>query len=386
MARFSIEVAAAGSPHPRRQRGFTLVELLVVIAILATMVGLLLPAVQSARETARRVQCTSHLKQIGLAIHNYHEAKKRMPLSTTGAKPAGGTCGAGFYSWLAAILPFMEESALHDSINFNVGMMDQCALASDEEYQSLTIAADHPNARAATTVVAAFLCPSDSYRPSNAFGGLDPAPGNYAGNAGWVRRARGLAGEIPSPGLRVHNGALPVFNPHAPDAWQIEKICMKDFTDGLSHTAFVAERRINSSALVERDGGTSLEPGTPVSVISSCGSTGSSRSLTNWVPYCDGSGHGDPKFSRPHGRAWISGWTLAANMYMHVMPLNHRNCHIYGGEDDGTNIVTPSSQHRDGVNVVFGDGRVEFVADSIAMPVWWSLGSRNGGEAHRFPQ
>jgi prepilin-type N-terminal cleavage/methylation domain-containing protein/prepilin-type processing-associated H-X9-DG protein len=367
-------------------RGFTLVELLVVIAIIGTLVGLLLPAVQSARESARRIQCSNNLKQIGLAIHNHSTAKKSMPLTTTGAKSAGGGCGSGFYSWLAAVLPFMDESALHDSINFDIGMMDQCDLANDEAYQSLTISANHPNARAAATIVPSFLCPSDSYRPSNAFGSLDPAPGNYAGNAGWVRRARGLTGEIPNPGLRQHNGALPVFNPRAPDAWQIETIREKDFTDGMSHTAFVAERRINSSALIEQDGGSYLEAGTPVSVTSSCGSTGSSRSLTNWVPYCDGSGHGDPKFSRPHGRAWISGWTLAANLYMHVMPINRRNCHIYGGEDDGTNIVTPSSQHRDGVNVLFGDGRVEFVADSIAMPIWWSLGSRNGGEPHRLNQ
>jgi prepilin-type processing-associated H-X9-DG protein len=66
---------------------------------------------------------------------------------------------------------------------------------------------------------------------------------------------------------------------------------------------------------------------------------------------------------------------------MHIMPLGERNCHLYGGEDDGANIITPNSQHRDGVHVLMGDGRVEFIETSIDMPVWWGMGSRNGGEA-----
>ena len=73
-------------------------------------------------------------------------------------------------------------------------------------------------------------------------------------------------------------------------------------------------------------------------------------------------------------------------MYMHVMPINDRNCHLYGGEDDGSNVVTPSSAHQGGVNVLFGDGRVQFLEDRIDMPVWWSLGTRNGGEPYRLGQ
>jgi prepilin-type processing-associated H-X9-DG protein len=69
---------------------------------------------------------------------------------------------------------------------------------------------------------------------------------------------------------------------------------------------------------------------------------------------------------------------------MHVMPINERNCHLLGGEGDGSNIVTPSSQHLGGVNVLFGDGRVEFVSENVDMPAWWSVGTRNGGEAHRL--
>ena len=85
-------------------------------------------------------------------------------------------------------------------------------------------------------------------------------------------------------------------------------------------------------------------------------------------------------FSKTLGRAWISGWTLVGNTYMHVMPINNRHCHIYGGEDDGTNLVTPGSHHPGGVNALLSDGAVTFVSESIDQVIWWSVGSRNGGE------
>lgn len=370
--------------RPLGGRGFTLIELLVVIAIVATLVGLLLPAVQGARESARRIQCGNNLHQLGRGLHVYHEAHKRLPVTTTAAASQGGGCGSGFTSWLANVLPQVEETALHDSIDFSVGMMDQCNLSSASSYQSLTISGGHPNARAAATRVSLFVCPSDENgsRSSDAVGSALTAPGSYAGNIGWVRGSTGIEGG--SGPLGKHNGAMPIANPRSPRAWHAEKISFKDFSDGLTNTALVAERRIASGEATSTPFGRFLPPGTPVSLQSSCGgSAGVARSQPAWVPYCGNAGHGDVKFSLPHGRAWISGWTLAANLYMHVMPINDRNCHLFGGEDDGSNIVTPSSSHRGGVNVLFGDGHVQFVDETIDMPAWWSLGTRNGGEAHR---
>jgi len=353
-------------------RGFTLVELLVVIAIIGILLALLLPAVQMAREAARRAQCLNNLKQIGIALHAYHDTHDVFPISTTGAAPRGTGCGNGFYSWLAMILPFVEQGNLYRSIDFNVGMMDTCAFNSSDDYQVLTLSATHPNARAAATIVQTYVCPSDSFDENSVMGSARPAPGSYAGNVGWVSGTKGLDGTTPA--VNTSNGFFGLANPAGREPWQVPRVAMRDFTDGLSYTGAVAERLI-TSAISQED-----LTNAPEAVKSYCGGSGLSLSLKRWVPYCNAVSLPDPLFSQYHGRAWISGWSLAANHYMHVMPPNSRNCHIYGGEGDGENVVTTSSHHVGGAQVLMGDGRALFVRDGVDLTVWWSAGSRNGGE------
>src|SRR5689334_4763006 len=109
-------------PKVRRHRGFTLIELLVVMAIIAVLIALLLPAVQQAREAARRAQCKNNMKQLALAMHNYHETFNTFPMSAwiqvnvpTGSIPNG-------HNWMAQILPFIEQGNLASAISFNTGM------------------------------------------------------------------------------------------------------------------------------------------------------------------------------------------------------------------------------------------------------------------------
>ena len=358
----------------RPRRAFTLIELLVVIAIIGVLIGLLLPAVQSAREAARRAQCANNLKQIGLALHNYESAQGVFPMSTTGAGAGpGGRCLNGFYSWHVAILPQLEQQPLYNAINQSIGMADNCA--DIDLYFSLSVSATHPNATAAATVLGVFLCPSDSPEPSQVFGTARLAPSNYAGNVGWTPDTSG-----PTSGPRIgrHTGLIGLLNPAQPNDWHTGPVRISEVRDGLSQTAAVAERlstRISGPADVQ---GAASEP---QATRTYCGGTApTTRSLRRWRDFCYGVSYPDTAWSVYHGRAWVLGWGHAANTYMHVLPINGRNCHIYEGEADANNLITPSSYHTSGINVLLADGSVRFVKQTVDMPVWWALGTRSRSE------
>ncbi len=359
-----------------KRSGFTLVELLVVIAVVGLLIGLLLPAVQSAREAARRMQCSSNQRQIGLAIQNYESALQSFPLTTTGSGTVGRPNGSGFYSWLAMILPQMEQQSLYASIDFSVPMTSANS-ASTPNYFKIDIHSSHPNALPAATLLPTYLCPSDPMQRTAYAGTARPAPGSYVGNLGWARLTTGVRGT--DDALPTTNGAMPIDNPASPSSWFTKRLRHRDITDGTSNTAMVSERQINSLVPFAGVIGSQMPPG-PDSIMSYCGGSTAARSLPRWISYCIGVTVPDPAYSAPHGKAWISGSTIAANLYMHVMPPNTRNCHIYGGEHDGNNLVTASSMHNGGVHVTFADGHTNFVSSKIDNVIWWSLGSRNGGE------
>ena len=163
----------------RVRKAFTLVELLVVIAIIGVLVGLLLPAVQAAREAARRMQCSNHLKQIGIAIHNYHDAFRSTPTHFTTAGTSSGVPTSGFYSWLAMILPFVEQQNLYNSIDFRIALADRSNYGNSGNFTNYTISPSHPNAAAAATLIPGFLCPSDPAGSVRVHGNERLAPGSF---------------------------------------------------------------------------------------------------------------------------------------------------------------------------------------------------------------
>ena len=160
----------------RKRNAFTLIELLVVIAIIAVLIALLLPAVQQAREAARRTQCKNNLKQLSLGFHNYMEAYGTTPLHEhrKASDYAGGFGSAGLKSWYCMILPFVDQANLYNQLNF-----------SDGEGWSSFAAGTSPQMQVSRVKVPFFLCPSESV--TNSTGGINSANFSYLANAGRPR-------------------------------------------------------------------------------------------------------------------------------------------------------------------------------------------------------
>jgi prepilin-type N-terminal cleavage/methylation domain-containing protein/prepilin-type processing-associated H-X9-DG protein len=315
---------------------FTLIELLVVIAIIAVLIALLLPAVQSAREAARRAQCVNNLKQIGLAMANYESSLSCLPMSMGLDSPGFGYPEPASYSGLSMLLPFMEQTVVFSSLNYSIVRLDP------------------GNNTAMATAVSSFLCPSD---PQQQMLPVGQAGENYRPNSGTTIDY--VWGWSDPWGF---NTSLPPFNgPCYPGS----KTRMAEITDGTSNTAGWSEMGLgdmsNAIATEKTDQfWTQTYPSLPNDAISQCQSF-----LVSNLSYQGLSTSGVP---------WIEGSTSA--MYNHVNVPDKRSC-IF---PPGRIMNTANSYHPGGVNVAFCDGSVRFIKDSVALATWRALGSRNGGE------
>jgi prepilin-type N-terminal cleavage/methylation domain-containing protein len=220
----------------RRRHGFTLIELLVVIAIIAILIALLLPAVQQAREAARRSQCINNLKQIGLALHNYHDSFNVFPPGWIGATPAGHDMEAiSGFGWGAHLLPALDQGPLYNRLDTRVSCFDPVA-----------------NAAALTGVLPVFRCPSD---PSSARWNIreeaNPAvtlatlpTANYVANFG-TEGAEDLCETPPFPTAQCAGDGVFFHN---------SSIRMRDLTDGSSNTLMVGEHRTDTRSIITAGG------------------------------------------------------------------------------------------------------------------------------------
>ena len=236
--------------YPQGRPAFTLLELLVVIAIIGTLVGLLLPAVQQAREAARRMQCQNNLKQIGLALHNYHDTLKRLPSGyISGVDASGNDKGPG-WSWSSLVLPQLEQTNLHNQIDFNVGL-------------------EHPaNSPIRLMKLPSFLCPSDTAPDLWQAAKRDLATGSFQSNICDVPSANyvGVFGTF-EPGVDGDG----VF-------FRNSGIGMRDISDGSSSTLMVGERSFRlgeatwsaavTGAVIIPDGSDGVGTGPPESASS----------------------------------------------------------------------------------------------------------------------
>jgi prepilin-type N-terminal cleavage/methylation domain-containing protein/prepilin-type processing-associated H-X9-DG protein len=324
------------------RRGFTLIELLVVIAIIAVLIALLLPAVQAAREAARRAQCVNNLKQIGLAMHNYH--------SVVNSLPWGDVTGYwNDWSAVSLMLPYLEQPALYNAINFN-SLQGNSTLAGCPA--NLTIQAINLNL---------VLCPSDINRLTNAQGhtNYDPNSGAdptiYSTPSQWS----GPFGMLATPGFAGPYRTVVGF---------------ESIVDGLSQTAGFAEKIKGVGSVNAAD------PGKPSSTYYSVAAT-FATSPQAYYTACNVPGLpiATPIQNFASGSWWYSGQPISS-MYTHVMPPNSNSCEFDTNGYAPNGALTASSRHSGGVNVLLCDGSVRFVKNSIAPQTWWALGSMAGGE------
>ncbi|MBR9801902.1 DUF1559 domain-containing protein [bacterium] len=339
-----IPAATLTSNSAHKQRSaFTLIELLVVIAIIAILVALLLPAVQQAREAARRISCRSNMKQIGLALHNYMSTYSEM------LPNAGGT-GAGYpndHSPLARLLPFMEQANLQDLIDWDIQMGHPGSGAIPAE---LWPVAEFP--------VPIYLCPSMAGDPVTTFTMSDGNTINVAGASYGMIHGNGLDG-VTHAGSEA-NGVC----------WVGASVRLRDITDGTSNTVVFAETTVGAGA--EAMPPTSLDPGEVDLRV--WRASGSASNALDWLNTGSGSVTG---WNGGKSTIWLRG--SSPNGLVLALPLTP-NSKIPDFQSRSGKAGAARSYHPGGVNVLLADGSVHFIGDSIDRNVWHALLSRSGGE------
>jgi prepilin-type N-terminal cleavage/methylation domain-containing protein/prepilin-type processing-associated H-X9-DG protein len=375
-----------------RRLGFTLIELLVVIAIIAVLIALLLPAVQAAREAARRMQCTNNLKQIGLAMHNYHSTYDVFPMAASKNCNAGTPSGCPSYAdwrgWssLATALPFVEQESLYNAINFTFAEEIHDAVASAM------------NSTVVVTKVAAFMCPTDPYVGQICINNYHAC---YGTTSDWPSGSNNGSGSMQNADGNGSTGMFAVWVSYG----------IKNALDGTSNTLLFSEalvgdgkgnetlnpyptaRSDNASIAGSKYRGNGVviaAAGTaaPFQVDDFTSSVANQQGILAALDACAAQWALSGATSITSHRGYIWGSFSEGSAFNVAQVPNDAQypfnvCRGQGNpaqSDNGANSLPATSMHPGGVNALFTDGSVRFVKSSIARPTWWALGTRANGE------
>jgi prepilin-type processing-associated H-X9-DG protein/prepilin-type N-terminal cleavage/methylation domain-containing protein len=304
----------------RRSWGFTLIEVIVVAAIVGVLLALAIMAVQAAREASRRSTCSNNLRQLGIAMHAYASVMRVLP--------PGNSMG---YSTHCMLLPHLEQAAIHNAINFQI---------------PYRLARGRQNRTVADRFLGLFLCPSDP----NAGG---TGRNSYVGNRGTGVQKYG------------YNGAFPM---------ELRGLIgLEAFRDGAAATAAMTESVVTSGRKDGRGDARHHVFQTPNPLTAP-------EELEAFAAACRSANGPTITLSTflLKGERWIWG-ELGSTLYNHVLDINCNSCTNFNDVQHGA--WTAGAFHSSGVNLLFVDGHVRFVRQSVSLPIWRALGSRDGGEA-----
>lgn len=334
------------------RHGFTLIELLVAITIIAILMSLMMPAVQSAREAARRSECQNHLKQLTLATHNYADSHGYFPIGRTWEQRRF-LWTATQWSQHARLLPYLDQGSLYGKIDFTRRPDDSNSPSNNEVMGKK---------------VGIFRCPSDPYSYA----------GSQYADRGWNNYRANAGSDIGifdrSTSTERNNG---IFLANQP-------IRHRDITDGASNTALFSE-----AVLGDGDNGRARTPGDIFRIPGDATTDETQEVFTICRALFWGPPTGDDYQISWPGRNWVYG-SYVTTRYTHIMTPNTASCgrmrttDFDSGTNNGGGAFTASSVHPGGVNLARADGAVTFVNENIDSYVWQAYGSRNGGETATF--
>lgn len=312
-----------------RRRGITLIELIVVLGIVAILIGLILPAVQAAREAARRLSCSNNLKQISLATHAYAEVWQGFPPGMAGGY-ISRTAGTRNFSLHALLLPHLEQAQTYAAINF--------ALPG-----AFVSQIHEANTSVASLAMLSFVCPSD-YVPAGAATG----PNSYRGNAGPCNQCRD-----------ANRGAFVFFG----------FTRLSSFGDGLSTTMAFSEK------LISHDGDSDplLRDWVEISLRTT------PRDADDWLAHCTGAGGSGARVRAGAGRTWLNGGAIYT-LFFSAAPPNTVIPDCGSAAVIGTGVFSARSEHPGGVNVAMSDGSVRWLTSGVDRQVWRQMGTRNASD------
>jgi len=330
----------------RRATGFTLIELLVVIAIIAILVALLLPAVQQAREAARRSQCKNNLKQLTLALHNYESTHTVFPPGTLGYPMV--------FSAHAQLLPYVEQAGLQNLLNFSVPPMT--AFNPTSTYDTTLVSANDAAARRALSLM---LCPSDRNRvPDSIYAGI-----SYPANAG-----SGFNG-VPAANIEDtgSNAAFAASGNADGVIFAQSRIRLRDITDGTSNTVAFGEHLLGDGVNTIPNGN---DPRHRVIELVDGNATTPND--------CRDAMTDENRWSGQRGAKWINGH-FADTLYNHFYEPNSRTPDCQNRHHSKA-LTSARSAHTGGVHISLTDGSVRFVSDSVNLATWRAISTRGNGE------